>query len=285
MPKKLSQHSHHSGLNSPTPTVRQPNTKPSPATSILNTPPGPGHEAFSFINAENKTLGRTPEGLHLVPLMGPQGRSHHHVRSRDNKSIICSATELYSTSGATISAKETMWLKLLAQLTDLKKRFDQDYHRKRKDKDMDRSHLLAAKIKISTCITLLEQCLLDETDKTQRITTLNKSLLEGRIYNPYVIKNIYGENDFHLNLAKKFLRDDVQTLPLSMIKQPGGSKRSRDTDGDSLENNPDSVVLEAKKPRQNSLTSSALFKPRSVTIAKQNASPTEVDKINMKLCF
>lgn len=270
MPETPFSNSHSSGFDSPIQTPRHSNTKPSPATSKFSTPPGPGYEAFSFMNAENKKVGRTPEGRHLIQLTGRQGRSHHHVRRHRDKSVICS-------SSSTISGKEEMWLILLAQLTDLKKRHDQDYDRKFKNKEIDRGHNEAAKILISSCIDLIKQCLLDEDEQTQRLKALNDGFLDGRIYNPYVVKNIYDGYDFHLELAKKFRQDPVQTLSLSIIQQPSGSKRKRDTDGDSSEDVPSSDDLTAKKPRPSNLPACALFKPRAVCIAPKKAPLTEAN--------
>lgn len=272
MPETTSQTSYNSGFDSPLPTLPRSGEKPSPAICKLTTPPAPGYEAFSFDNTKDKVVGHTPEGKNLIPLTGRQGRSHHHVRRDDDKSIICSANELFTTKNTEISKKEKQWLTLLAKLADLKKRYDQDYYRKCKHQPINLGHFTMAQKLITSCIDLIEACLLDKTEQFYRLATLNDSIINNRLYNPYIIKNIYCGFNFNLQMAKKSPINQPLTLPTSTLKQPNSLKRCRDIDDESVES---SSLLATNASEQISFSRNILFKPRSISTAKRKTSPNQ----------
>ena len=196
---------------------KNPTNTPSPEKAITVTPPRAGTRAF-FFHQPLGALGYTPDKRHIVKLSKHEGRSHQWV------STTTTPARLFRASSKLVSPYKndlkSLSILLFTQLKDLKNRTDQDYAAKIRHSVIDNGHYNATKTNIRMCISSLKKCCKDSSNADQILEELNQEIQAQRLYNPFGLKRIYGDNEsqYSLELAQDIHLDIITKSQCHLTK-------------------------------------------------------------------
>lgn len=207
-----------------TPPTARTQTEESPAQAIMTSPSPRGEFQTYHFNkkGKDKTHGLTPNGTR-VPLERYEGPSHGRIKHHH---ITASANTMFSPSTEDKFTKQK--LNLIAQLRDLKKRFEEDYAVKNKRGCLSPNHHSASLYKIGSCKRYLIACHQAAPDKMAFLKELNDYIMHKWFYNPFTLNRIYlGAQDINTVEAtrKAYLQPITQRDVIPNIISPTPTKK------------------------------------------------------------